>query len=210
VAIQAGSAVVATEWIDAVPAVVQAWYGGCQAGPGLADVLLGTVNPSARLPFSVPLDEADLPPFDRDATSFRYDRWHGWWHLARTGTAPAFPFGFGLSYTTFTLDEVDASIDGDVVTVQTTVRNTGDRDGADVVQVYAEVPDPEAPSRLVGFARIEVPAGGEATVEIAVPVQHLATRDPDSRSWLSPAGVHRFVIARNASDPDAVTLEVDL
>ena len=91
VVIQAGSAVVATEWIDAVPAVVQAWYGGCPAGPGLADVLLGAVNPSARLPFSVPVDEADLPPFDRDATRFRYDRWHGWWHLARTGDDAGVP-----------------------------------------------------------------------------------------------------------------------
>jgi beta-glucosidase len=74
VAIQAGSAVVATDWIDAVPAVVQAWYAGSQAGPGLADVLLGMVNPSARLPFTVPVDEADLPWFDRDATSFVYDQ----------------------------------------------------------------------------------------------------------------------------------------
>ncbi len=109
VVIQAGSAVIASEWIDAVPAVVQAWYGGCQAGPGLADVLLGAVNPSARLPFSVPVDEADLPPFDRDATRFRYDRWHGWWHLARHGTTPAFPFGFGLSYTTFALTDVEVT-----------------------------------------------------------------------------------------------------
>jgi beta-glucosidase len=68
VAIQAGSAVVMTEWVDAVPAVLQSWYAGCRAGEGLADVLTGAVAPSGRLPFSVPVDEADLPPFDRDAT----------------------------------------------------------------------------------------------------------------------------------------------
>lgn len=210
VAIQAGSAVVATEWIDAVPAVIQAWYGGCQAGPGLADVLLGTVDPSARLPFSVPVDEADLPPFDRDATRFRYDRWHGWWHLARTGTEPAFPFGFGLSYTTFSLTDVDVTAADDAVAVRGTVRNTGTRDGADVVEVYADLPDTEAPPRLVGFTRVEVPAGAQAGFELTVPVDRLATRAPDRRSWRPAAGSHRFVVARFVGDPDATTVDVAL
>jgi beta-glucosidase len=210
VAIQAGSAVIATEWLDAVPAVVQAWYGGCQAGPGLADVLLGTVNPSARLPFSVPADEADLPTFDRDATRFRYDRWHGWWHLARTDTRPTFPFGFGLSYTSFDLADVDVSAAADVVIVRGAVANTGERDGADVVQVYVELPDPEAPSRLVGFARVEVRAHEQAGFEVTVPIDRLATRDPDRRRWRPATGHHRFGVARFAGDPDAAVIEIDL
>jgi beta-glucosidase len=342
VAIQAGSAVLMGEWIDEVPAVVQAWYGGCEAGPGLADVLFGAVNPSARLPFSVPADEADLPPFDRDATSFRYDRWHGWWHLARTGRAPAFPFGFGLSYTTFSVTDVTVTLaargangpsaasgdgagagaaaraadggstapdtlaargadgpsaasgagagagagaadggstapaalatrgadgpsaasgddagagsadggstagegstasgagagDADVAVAPTavedgvdsatsdeavapipavviagTLRNTGGVDGADVVQVYAELPDPEAPARLLGFSRVEVPAGGSARFTIGVPVARLATRDPSRHAWAPPAGRHRFLVARHAGDPAAIPADVDL
>jgi beta-glucosidase len=210
VAIQAGSAVVATEWVETVPAVVQAWYGGCRAGAGLADVLFGTVNPSARLPFSVPVDEGDLPPFDRDATRFRYDRWHGWWHLARTGRPAAFPFGFGLSYTNFTLTGVDVSVAADGVVARGVVRNTGDRDGADVVQVYAELPDPGAPPRLVGFVRVEVPAGGQSTFEVAVPCARLDTRDPERHAWSPARGRHRFVVARYAGDPVASAVEVDL
>ena len=210
VAIQAGSAVVATEWCAAVPAVVQAWYGGSQAGPGLADVLLGEVNPSARLPFSVPVDEADLPAFDKDATSFSYDRWHGWWHLGRSGTDAAFPFGFGLSYTSFALAAADATPADGVVTVRATVDNTGQRDGADVVQVYAELPDPEAPPRLVGFARVEVPAGGSAEGVVEVPVDRLATRDPEQHTWRPAHGGHRFVVARHAGDPGAVVIDLDL
>jgi len=210
VVIQAGSAVVATEWADAVPAVVQAWYGGSQAGPGLADVLLGEVNPSARLPFSVPADEADLPDFDKDATTFRYDRWHGWWYLARSGTAAPFPFGFGLSYTSFALGEGDATLADGVVTVRATVANTGPRDGADVVQVYAELPDPEAPPRLVGFARVEVPAGGSAEAVVEVPVSRLATRDPDQHAWRPARGAHRFLVARHAGDPGAAVIDLDL
>jgi beta-glucosidase len=210
VAMQAGSAVVVSEWIDAVPAVVQAWYGGCRAGEGLADVLLGAVNPSARLPFSVPVDEADLPPFERDATAFRYDRWHGWWHLARNGTAPAFPFGFGLSFTTFELDDVEVDAAPDTVRVRGAVRNTGARDGADVVQVYAELPDPDAPPRLVGFVRVEVPAGGRTPFEITVPVDRLATRDPQRHVWVAPTGAHRFHVARFVGDPDAHESTIDL
>ena len=210
VVIQAGSAVVATEWCEAVPAVVQAWYGGSQAGPGLADVLLGEVNPSARLPFSVPVDEADLPDFDKDATQFRYDRWHGWWHLARSGAAATFPFGFGLSYTTFALTDVDATLADGTVTVRATVHNTGTRDGADVVQVYAELPDPDAPPRLVGFARVEVAAGGSADVQVDIPVDRLATRDPERHAWRPAEGRHRFVVGRHAGDPDAALLDLDL
>jgi hypothetical protein len=144
VALQAGSAVVMTDWVDSVPAVVQSWYGGSRAGDGLADVLYGSVNPSARLPFSVPVDEADLPDFDRDAAIFRYGRWHGWWHLARAGRPPAFPFGFGLSYTTFELSDVSVVCDGGEIRVHGRIRNVGDHDGADVIQVYVELPDPEA------------------------------------------------------------------
>lgn len=210
VAIQAGSAVVVSDWIDEVPAVVQAWYGGAEAGPGLADVLLGTVNPSARLPFSVPVDEADLPPFDRDATSFRYDRWHGWWHLAHAGTTPAFPFGFGLSYTAFELDGITVSTDDDLIDVQGVVRNTGGRDGADVVQIYAELPVPDAPARLVGFARAEVPAGAATPFAVRIPLDRLATRDPDRHEWRQPAGRHLITVGRYVGDPSAAVAPVDL
>ena len=211
VVIQAGSAVVATEWIDAVPAVVQAWYGGCQAGPGLADVLLGAVNPSARLPFSVPVDEADLPPFDRDATTVPLrplarlvaPRPHR--HRARLPLRVRALLHHLRPRATSTSRSPTATSAS-----SGTVRNTGDRDGADVVQVYAELPEPDAPPRLVGFARVEVPAGGTATVEIAVPVARLATRDPDAHAWQPAAGSHRFVIARHATDPDAITVEADL
>ncbi len=210
VVIQAGSAVVMTEWIDDVAAVVQAWYGGAQAGPGLADVLFGAINPSARLPFSIPVDEADLPPFDRDANRFRYDRWHGWWHLARTGATPAFPFGFGLSYATFALGAVAISTSDGTIVVRGEVRNTGERDGADVVQVYATLPALDAPPRLVGFTRVEVPADGTTSFEIVIDADRFATRNPQLHAWVPGAGHHLLTIARHAADPEGLTIEIDL
>ena len=210
VALQAGSAVVVRDWIDQVPALVQAWYGGSRAGEGLADVLTGAVVPSARLPFTVPADEDHLPPFDRDATHAVYDRWHGWWRAQRRQHAPEFAFGFGLSYTGFELAGAAVERDGDDVVLTVDVRNTGERDGADVVQVYADLPDPDAPARLAAFARVAVPAGGTRRVELRVPPSRLATRDTAGRRWRPASGTHRFSIARHAADPDAIGLDVEL
>lgn len=212
VAIQAGSAVITTEWNDAVPAIVQAWYGGAEAGAGLADVLFGVVNPSARLPFTVPNDEADLPAFDADATTFAYDRWHGWWRAARLAIPPAYPFGFGLSYTTFAITDATAAVAPGAAAIVVTgqVANTGSRDGADVVQVYATLPDPAAPQRLVGFARIEAAAGATIAFRIEVPLTRLATRDSGTRSWRPAAGPHVITVARHAADPAAVGTRLTL
>jgi beta-glucosidase len=210
VAIQAGSAVVISEWVDDVAAVVQAWYGGAEAGPGLADVLTGAVVPSARLPFTVPVDEADLPLFDRDATSFTYDRWHGWWRAAREGLTPAYPFGFGLSYTTFELADIEVVVADGSIVVRGSVCNTGERDAADVVQVYAELPAEDAPQRLIGFTRVPVGAGSSAPFEIQVPLDRLATRDSERRAWNAPVGKHRIAVGRFAGDPGAVGVDVHL
>ncbi len=210
VVIQAGSAVITTEWAEGVPAIVQVWYGGAEAGPGLVDVLVGDVNPSARLPFTVPVDEADLPAFDRDATAFVYDRWHGWWRADRKDIVPAYPFGFGLSYTTFAVLDVETSVDDSVLFVRGIVRNTGERDGADVVQVYAELPDPDAPARLVGFSRCVVAAGERATFEIVVTREKLATRQRASAAWRSPTGRHTIIVSRFVGDPDATSIVVYL
>lgn len=215
VVIQAGSAVVMADWAGSVPAIAQAWYGGCQAGPGLADVLTGAVEPSGRLPFSIPVRESDLPDFDVDATSFTYDRWHGWWHLQRNGTRPAYPFGFGLSWTTFEITDSSVTVDSDRLTVGCTVADTGDRDGTDVVQVYAELPnlgiaDEDRPARLVGFGRVAVPAGDTAEVSIEVPLDRLATRDPESHTWVAPSGPHTISVSRHVGDPGTRTHTVEL
>jgi len=210
VVIQAGSAVITTEWIDDVAAVAQAWYGGTEAGAGLADAVLGTVNPSGRLPFTVPVDEADLPAFDRDAAVFTYDRWHGWWRALHLGVAPAFPFGFGLSYTTFEVDEVSVRQDAGVLRVTGELRNTGARAGADVVQVYAELPDAEAPTRLVGWCRLDVAAGAAAPFEVVVPLDRLATRNTAQKGWHAASGSHRITVGRFAGDPAGITASIHI
>ena len=192
VAIVAGSAVVVADWDRRVPAVVQSWYAGCEGGRALADVLLGRVPVGGHLPFTVPADEADLPPFDREADAVTYDAWHGYWRLARDGARAAYPFGFGLSYGDPVLEaatvEPDGGQGGAVVTA--TVANRGGRPAIEVVQVYA-AGFPAGAERLVGFGRVEVPAGEARTVRVTV-----APR-PDAVE---------LVVARHAEDAHAIRL----
>jgi beta-glucosidase len=211
VVVMGGSAVVMEAWRHDVAAIVQLWYPGMEGGHALADVLLGTVAPSGRLPFAIPTTAAHLPVFDPDATAITYDLWHGQWKLDRDGNAAAYPFGFGLSYTSFALRDASISGDGLERRVRCTVANTGERDGADVVQVYAGLPGSayERPAwRLLGFARVDVPAGGTRTVDVEVSLRTLAVRERGA--WLIEPGRYAIVVARHAGDRAAHRLEVML
>ena len=166
VAVMAGGAVV-MPWLESVPAALMVWYPGSEGGHAFADVLTGRVEPGGRLPFAVPRSTSDLVDFDPDAEVATYGLLHGQWHLDASGTAAHLPFGHGLGYTDFTLGE--ARLDGDCAVV--TVANTGRRPGATVVQVYGGVPGSahERPQkRLVGFTKVRLDAGAEATVEVPI------------------------------------------
>lgn len=201
VVIVAGSAVLMSEWDYKVPAIVQSWYSGMEGGNGLADVLFGLVDASGRLPFSVPTTESHLPSFDAEAETCVYDGWHGWWHLERTGSVPAYPFGFGLSYTTFALDGTSIVMRGGELMVTTNLSNTGARTGVDVIQVYARREDSDAPSRLVGFARVEVAARDSLLVEIPLPIERLAVRDTTTHEMTVVPGTYFVRVAQHACDP---------
>jgi beta-glucosidase len=209
VSLVAGSAVVIAEWDGCAPAVVQSWYSGMEGGLGLADVLCGRVDATGRLPFSVPAREADLPDFDAGATAFVYGADLGYWHLARQGTPAAYPFGFGLSYTSFSLGHATATVAGGEVHVDVTVTNTGGRDGADVVQVYARRLGTDRPARLAGFARVELGHGERAGVRIPVPAAALSERDVGSHAMVVHPGRYELRVAHHAGDP-GIVVEVAL
>lgn len=210
VLLQGGSAITTSAWEASVAAVAHTFYAGCEGGHGVADVLLGRVDASGRLPFTVPVDEGDLPPFDPDADEVVYDGWHGWWRAERDGWAVAHPFGSGLSYTSFALRSAvlipggsaepvvgpDAGSGGHDPVVEVQVANTGSRPGSDVVQLYARG---GWRPRLVGFARVEVAAGEEAVARIVLPVEVAAEVG---------AGSLDLAAARHAGDPDAVPVAV--
>ena len=207
VVIVAGSAVVMSEWINEVPAVLMGWYSGSNGGRALANVLSGAVNPSGRIPFVIPHDESHLPFFDRNAKAITYDYWHGQWKLDRDGNKAMFPFGFGCSYTTFSYSDIVVETE-EVVKVRCAVRNTGAHNGATVVQVYVGRNDStiERPQRrLIAFKRVDVAAGEAVQVECEVPFQRLATRDVHSHSWFVEDGTWNCEVGQFSGDPQSLS-----
>lgn len=212
VAIVAAGAVITEAWRDQVPATLIMWYAGMEGGHALADVLAGRHNPSGRLPFSIPAAEEHLPFFDRDATSITYDRYHGQRLLDRLGVEAAFPHGYGLSYTTFAIDEaavVGTAEHGPQLRVG--VRNTGARDGRHVVQVYGRRRTGNYADELLlaGFAVAEIPAGARVDVVVDVSLLALAEWDPAAlrRVPPSPADV-TLEVGAHAHDPSAIRVEL--
>ena len=208
VCIVAGSAVLTDGWSDRTPAIVQSWYAGMEGGHALADLLFGRTEPSGRLPFSVPTDPDHLPSFDRDAVDATYDGWHGYWKLAADGNEPAYPFGFGLSYTDLHLQGMGAAQHGEEIVATTVAVNDGTRPGVEVVQAYASSGD--GPAKLVGFERVELDPGERKVIEVRFPVARLARWDVTIHDWAPVTGPVQVALARHAADPAAAPVTVEL
>jgi beta-glucosidase len=203
VVVMGGSATVMEPWRHEVSAILMLWYPGMEGGHALADVVLGHVAPSGHLPFSIPNDESQLPHWDPDALTEVYDLWHGHWKLTRDGHSAAFPFGYGLSYTTFALSGLVVESDGS--SAQVTVTNTGEIDADAVVQCYAGVPGSryERPmERLVGFARVHVPARTSIIASAPLDLRQLDVRV--GSTWVTEGGTYRITAAQFVGDPHAV------
>ena len=203
-----GGTVVVDPWDREVAAVLLAWYPGMEGGRAIADVLLGDAEPGGRLPVTVPHRRADLPTVDWNARLVTYGRWWGQRALDRAGLAAAYPFGFGLSYTTFSLGRFAVGpATAERFPAVVDVTNTGARTGRHVVQVYARMPGQQRPVRaLLGFASVEVEPGQTRTVTIDCdtrPLQH----------WTGDGftlAVDRIVLeaASHSGDPAALTTEL--
>lgn len=214
VVLEGGASITMEGWIDEVEAVVMAWYPGQQGGFAVADVVLGAVNPSGRLPITFPVSETQLPAFDHTSAAVTYGYFHGYRHVDHEGLDPLFPFGFGLSYTTFTygairLDAVTASADA-TVTAEVDVSNGGTRPGEEVVQIYVAFDDPpleRAPIELKGFSRIAVDPGETVTARIEI---DLATLGHYDGGWQPARGPYRFLAGSSSRDlPLEATLTVE-
>ena len=196
-----GSAVTSREWIDSVAAVLVAWYPGDAGGDAVADVLFGRSNPAGRLPMTWPVSEGQLPLVYNHKPTGRGDD-----YLDLTGE-PDFPFGHGLSYTTFEYSDLritpDTVTPGDTAQVTFQVRNTGDRSGDEVVQLYvndllASVARPVL--ELKAFARVRNIAPGESRqVTLELPVNRLAFLD-QALEWTVEPGDFRLLVGGSSRD----------
>lgn len=168
VVLYGGSAFITEAWRSDVAAILMAWYPGMEGGRALADVLFGDEVPGGRLPCTWPTSADDLPPFRRFARKIVYGPLHGYRKVEADATHPAFPFGFGLGYTTVEWGE--AEVVGDEARV--TLTNTGDRPGVEVVQLYRSESlgtEPRALRTLRGFTKVRLAPGETVTASVPLP-----------------------------------------
>lgn len=194
-------------WIDQVKAVVEAWYPGQEGGTAIANVLTGAVNPGGHLPITFPKDESQLPnpeltgfgKPEGSAETITYPegakvgyRWY-----AAKGLKPLFPFGYGLSYTSFAYSDLRLS-GGAAPKVSVTVTNSGKRAGSDVPQLYLTARNGEKIERLVGFDRVELRPGESRTVSMTIDPRLLA--DWTGKGWTVQPGTYSFAAGHSATD----------
>lgn len=211
---------VLTPWVDQVEAVVEAWYPGQEAGPAIARVLFGDVDPGGRLPVSFPVSEGDIPaagnPAQYPGVGTRVEHsegiFIGYRHYDERGIAPRWPFGHGLSYTSFLLSGLRLEKTADGARATATVKNTGTRAGTAVPQLYLGLPDPAAdvlqpPSSLKGFDKVALGPGKSATVGFDISARDLSYWDVRSGGWKRNPGCVKVRVGFSSRD---LPLEGDL
>ncbi|WEK62054.1 MAG: glycoside hydrolase family 3 C-terminal domain-containing protein [Candidatus Microbacterium colombiense] len=209
VVVLSNGGVVALPFADRVPAIVETWLLGQAGGGAVADVLYGVVNPSGKLTETVPVRLEDNPSFGNFPGEFGHVRYGegvlvGYrWYDAK-GLAVTYPFGHGLSYTTFEYGAASASVsaDGDIV-VTLDLTNTGDRDGREVVQVYVAPATSivqRAPRELKAFSSVALAAGETRTVELVVRREDLAYWDVRVDRWVVEGGDYTVEVAASSRD----------
>jgi len=213
VAMMGGSAIITESWRGQVPAILMLWYPGMEGGHAFADILSGKVNPSGKLPCVFAARSEDLPYYDINAKAITYDLWHGYRKLERDGTVPAFPFGFGLSYTTFEFDHLRLSAvslgAGDTLTATLDMTNCGPVAGDTVVQIYVAVPTSRverAPKELKAFQRVGLKPGETKTVHVDIPVKDLAYYDSQA-GWVVEPTNYMLIVGQHSLDDRALRAE---
>ena len=190
---------------QAAPAILEAWWGGVEGGNATADVLFGDANPAGRLPHTVYASDAQVPPQDV------YDVTQGFTYMYVNGE-PLFPFGHGLSYTTFDYGQITLSADqigaDGKLTISIPVKNTGHRPGDEVVQLYVHQVNPSVkrPTKeLRGFDRISLAPGESKTVTFTLPAEKLAFYDLNTHAFLVEQGAYDLMIGSSSKDVRATT-----
>ena len=214
VVLVSGAPVTMDPWLAKVPAVLQAWYAGMEGGNALAAILFGDVNPSGKLPCTFPRRLADSPahalgayPGKHGTVNYAEGVLVGYRWFDAKAIAPLFPFGHGLSYTTFEYSNLRVTGGdqpaGSPVRVQVDVTNQGPRAGSETVQVYVhdvESTQPRPPKELKGFQKIPLDPGEKRTVEVPLGPEAFAFYDPARKAWVAEAGEFQILVGSSAGD----------
>ncbi len=206
----AGGALDCRSWIDRVPGLLHAWYPGQEGGKAIAEILAGKIDPSGKLPITIENRFGDCPsaPYYQARSSGRSMRYGegifvGYRGIERDGVQPLFPFGFGLSYTTFVYSDLRVVPDSSGWKVAFTLTNTGTRAGAEIAELYIHPIHPSIerpPQELKGFVKETLNPGESHKVEMEVPSEALAYFDPRSHRWNIDQGSYELRIARSSRE----------
>ncbi len=208
VAIMAG-APVSMPWLDAVSAVTDFWFAGIEQGNAIANILYGRANPSGKLPRSFPKQMADTPfraveqyPGVNFEAEYSERLLVGYRWYDEMGIEPLFPFGFGLSYTRFTLSDLVVQSPGDRASVNVTLENIGERTGAESVQVYVGFPVSafEPPRQLKGFRKAKLAPGESQVLSIELDWRAFASWDEAIGDWLQAPGCYEVLVGHSSRD----------
>ena len=191
VILEGGSSVITEAWRDKVMAILMAWYPGMEGGKAIGEILFGDFNPCAKLPVVFPKSEDQLPFFDKHATSIEYGYYHGYKLMDKNGDVPAFPFGFGLSFTTYSyknlsLNEDNITTDGEIE-ISVDITNTGNMKGEEIAQLYIGYRNSsvDRPVKdLKGFGKVSLEPSETKTLNIRLKSADLAYYDVDSNDWV--------------------------
>ncbi|MHA1336217.1 MAG: glycoside hydrolase family 3 C-terminal domain-containing protein, partial [Promethearchaeota archaeon] len=211
VVLEGGSAIIMEEWKDDVKAILMAWYPGMEGGTAIAEIIFGKVNPSAKLPIIFPKSQEQLPFFDKKVKIIEYGYFHGYRLLDKNSEEPAFPFGFGLSYTDFSYSnlKLDKEIynESDLIIASVDIENKGNYDGEEIVQLYVGYKNSavERPIKeLKAFQKIFIKKGEKKTVNLEFKAKDLAYFDENENKWIVEKIEYIIGVGPSSRDSDLI------
>ncbi|MNW41052.1 Thermostable beta-glucosidase B [compost metagenome] len=202
-----GNMIMIEEWKQAVSSILMAYYPGMEGGTAIAKTLFGDVSPGGKLPFIVPTSESHLPKVDWDANEIKYDYYHGYTKLEKEGIEPSLPYGFGLSYTSFSISNAAFKVINDQITGSCEIENTGDTTGDEVVQLYVGFSHSrvDRPVKVLrGFKRITLKPGQKEKVEIACPIEKIKWFNPITNEWELEEIAYDVFIGNSSAEKDLI------
>lgn len=204
------SAILIDEWADDIPAILFSFYSGMEGGNALADILFGDVCPSGKLPYSVARSEEDYPFFEADCEQVTYEYYHGYAKLDKEKKVPYYPFGYGLSYTSFAVGKPELAVFSDTCKITVPVKNTGTYKGAEVLQLYVGCKNSavERPVKLLkDFERIELKAGEEQLISLCVKKSDMAYFDETKDDFVKEDITYIAYIGTSSAEKDLQQIE---
>ena len=208
-----GSAILMEKWKEKVPSILMAWYSGMEGGNALANILFGKINPSGKLPFTIPKDPAHLPYFGIDIDEIEYGYYHGYTLMEKENIEPTFPFGFGLSYTEFSYNNIRVESTEENIIVSVDTSNVGTVAGEEIVQLYVgfENSSVDRPIKLLrGFKRVAMEPSETKSVSIKVKKKDFAWFNPDKREWEVESIEYTIYIGSSSKNEDLLTTKIYL